>query len=55
VVRPAGIVLDKLADPAAVIADDSVLWEVYRQFRGMGLHKAAIPKTSGGMLSDTFH
>ena len=52
VVRPAGVTLDKLADPAAVIADGSVLWDVYRQFRELGLHKASILKTAGGMLGD---
>ena len=52
VVRPAGVALDKLPDPAAVIADGSVLWEVYRQFRELGLHKASILKTAGGMLGD---
>jgi alkylation response protein AidB-like acyl-CoA dehydrogenase len=52
VVRPAGIALDKLADPADVIAEGSVLWDVYRQFRELGLHKAAIPQTSGGMLGE---
>ena len=36
IVRPAGVALDKLADPAAVIADGSVLWDVYRQFRELG-------------------
>jgi alkylation response protein AidB-like acyl-CoA dehydrogenase len=52
VIRPAGIALDKLPDPGAVIAKDSVLWEVYRQFRQLGLHKAAIPKNAGGMMGD---
>ena len=52
VVRPAGIELDKMPDPASVIADGSVLWEVYRQFRGLGLHKASISKAAGGMLGD---
>ena len=52
VVRPAGVALDKLPNPADVIADGSVLWEVYRQFRELGLHKASIVKTAGGMLGD---
>ena len=52
VVRPAGIALDKLPDPADVIAKGSVLWEVYRRFRELGLHKAAIPKTAGGMMGE---
>lgn len=52
VVRPAGIALDKFHDPADVIAKDSVFWDVYKQFRQLGLHKAAIPKTAGGLLGD---
>ena len=31
VMRPAGLTLDKLADPAEVIAEGSVLWDVVRQ------------------------
>ena len=31
VMRPAGIQLDRLADPAEVIAKDSILWDVFRQ------------------------
>ncbi len=52
VVRPAGVELDKLHDPADVIAQGSVLWDVYRKFRELGFHKATIPKTSGGLLGD---
>lgn len=37
VVRPAGIVLDRLHDPAEVIARDSVLWNVFEQYREIGL------------------
>lgn len=37
VMRPAGQILDKL-DPDAVIADDSVLWEVLRQYKDLGLN-----------------
>ena len=37
VVRPAGIVLDRLPDPAGVIASDSVLWNVFEQYRQTGL------------------
>ena len=37
VMRPAGRHLDRLADPAAVIARDSVLWDVFEKFRALGL------------------
>ncbi|MBI9074067.1 MAG: acyl-CoA/acyl-ACP dehydrogenase [Desulfatibacillum sp.] len=50
VVRPAGIALDKLTDPADVIADDSVLWDVFQGFRERGLHKVMIPKAFGGAM-----
>ncbi len=36
VLRPAGAKLDRLADPAQVIAKDSVLWEVFEKYRGLG-------------------
>jgi hypothetical protein len=32
VIRPAGIQLVKLHDPADVIAQGAVLWDVYRKF-----------------------
>ncbi|MEO8601654.1 MAG: acyl-CoA dehydrogenase family protein [bacterium] len=41
VLRPAGRQLDRLADPAAVIARDSVLWSVLEGFRGLGLEALA--------------
>lgn len=37
VVRPAGTALDRLADPADVIARDSVLWSVFERYRELGL------------------
>lgn len=37
VLRPAGRTLDRLADPAAVIAKDSVLWDVFRQYHALGI------------------
>jgi alkylation response protein AidB-like acyl-CoA dehydrogenase len=52
VVRPAGIELDKLPDPGDVIAKDSVLWDVFKQHRELGLHKIGIPKALGGMAED---
>jgi alkylation response protein AidB-like acyl-CoA dehydrogenase len=37
VMRPAGIALDRLPDPADVIAPGSVLWDVFRQHRELDL------------------
>ncbi len=36
VLRPAGTALDKLADPADVIAPGSVLWDVFGKYRQLG-------------------
>ncbi|MBU2552108.1 MAG: acyl-CoA/acyl-ACP dehydrogenase [Proteobacteria bacterium] len=52
VVRPAGIELDRMHDPADVIAEGSVLWNVFRQHRELGLHKMGLPKALGGMMED---
>ncbi len=52
VMRPAGFALDKCADPADVIKKGSVLWDVIKQFRGLGLHKAGIPRALGGSMED---
>jgi alkylation response protein AidB-like acyl-CoA dehydrogenase len=52
VMRPAGIKLDKLADPEDVIAKNSVLWDVLKTSRELGIHKRGIPKAFGGMLED---
>jgi len=52
VMRPAGIKLDKLADPAEVIAKKSVLWDVFKQFRALGLHSTGFSKAMGGMAED---
>ncbi len=41
VLRPAGAELDRLADPAAVIAPDSVLWAVFRKYHELGLGRVA--------------
>lgn len=35
--RPVGRELDRLQDPAQVIARDSALWDVFRQYRELGL------------------
>lgn len=49
VVRPAGIALDRLHDPADVIAEGSPLWDVVKGFRELGLHTMQIPRTCGGV------
>jgi alkylation response protein AidB-like acyl-CoA dehydrogenase len=38
VVRPAGTELDRLHDPADVIAPGSALWRVFEKYRELGLH-----------------
>jgi alkylation response protein AidB-like acyl-CoA dehydrogenase len=43
VMRPAGIQLDRLSDPAAVIAPQSVLWEVFKKYRELGLRDLEAP------------
>ena len=52
VMRPAGIALDKLSDPAEVIADGSILWDVFRKFRELGLHATSFSKSIGGTAED---
>ena len=45
VMRPAGIALDALADPQDVIADGSILWEVFDKHRELGLDEIADPSS----------
>ncbi len=52
VMRPAGEKLDKLADPQDVIAKGSALWDVFRTYREVGLHRRSLPKALGGMQED---
>ncbi|HEX7476228.1 MAG TPA: acyl-CoA dehydrogenase family protein [Polyangiales bacterium] len=52
VLRPAGVALDALADPARVVAKDSVLWDVFRRYHQLGLHRAMLPRAVGGMAED---
>jgi alkylation response protein AidB-like acyl-CoA dehydrogenase len=52
VMRPAGIELDKLSDPSDVIAEGSVLWDVFKAYRELDLHLIRIPKAMGGMAED---
>jgi len=48
VLRPASIALDAL-QPADVIAEGSVLWDVFRQAYGEGWHVRNFPETLAGM------
>lgn len=50
VVRPAGITLDRMPDPADVIAPGSVLWDVHKKFREAGFHRLMIPRAFGGTM-----
>lgn len=52
VMRTTGVALDKLIDPADVIAKDSKLWDVFKGFRELGLHLLQIPKSLGGMADN---
>jgi len=52
VMRPAGIELDKLTDPADVIAEGSALWDVLKRFRELDLHRLDIPEAVGGMAEE---
>lgn len=52
VMRPAGIELDALADPADVIAEGSVFWDVLRKYRELGFHKRGMPQDLGGMAGE---
>jgi len=50
--RPAGIKLDKMADPQDVIAKDSIYWEVMRETFRLGYHRTGFPKAIGGLELD---
>ena len=43
VMRPAGAELDAMADPRNVIAGDSILWEVFKKHRALGLDELTAP------------
>ena len=43
VMRPAGIALDAMADPQDVIAENSILWEVFDKHRALGLDAVTDP------------
>ena len=50
--RPASIELDKLSDPADVIAEDSIFWETGRKTFELGYHKMGLPEELGGLGVD---
>jgi acyl-CoA dehydrogenase len=52
VMRPAGATLDRLPDPAAVIAPQSVLWDVFKTYRELQLD---VLDSSGAELSPADH
>jgi len=49
VLRPAAVVLDRMADPRDVIALDSPLRSVFKQAYQLGYHVAGLPAEIGGM------
>ncbi len=49
VVRPKGIALDRLGDPADVADRSSELWDVVRTYKELGLHKRGLPEAIGGL------
>ncbi len=52
VMRPVGIELDRMPDPADVVAEGSVLWDAFKAYREMDLHMLQMPKALGGMAED---
>jgi len=44
VMRPAGAELDAMADPQDVIAEGSILWDVFEKHRALGLDQFAAPE-----------
>ncbi len=52
VLRPAATRLDRLTDPADVIARDSELWRVLRQAYELGYHKVTLAEEIGGLGLD---
>jgi len=50
--RPAAIELDSLHDPQEVIAEGSVLWDVFKKTYELGYHATNFPKEFGGMELD---
>ena len=50
--RPAAIELDSLADPAEVIAEGSVLWDMLARTYELGYHTMSFPEEFGGQNLD---
>jgi len=48
VLRPASMELDKIPDPADVIAEGSLFWDVFRQAYQLGHHIMSLPESLGG-------
>jgi acyl-CoA dehydrogenase len=46
VLRPIGVQLDRMPDPAQVIAPDSPLWTAFRQYRELGLDELRGPQST---------
>jgi alkylation response protein AidB-like acyl-CoA dehydrogenase len=53
--RPAGIELDSLHNPADVYAKKSVIRDVFRAYRSLDLHALDIPVQTGGMAGELDH
>jgi len=49
IVRPAAAALDKMSDPAEVIAEDSPYWDVLKQMKRLGYHRIFIDPDYGGL------
>jgi alkylation response protein AidB-like acyl-CoA dehydrogenase len=52
VLRPTAAALDRLPDPADVVADRSPLWRAFREAYRLGYHKALLPAELGGLALD---
>ncbi|MCP4749628.1 MAG: acyl-CoA/acyl-ACP dehydrogenase [Proteobacteria bacterium] len=52
VMRPAGIEMDKLQNPAEAVAKNSPFWDVLKGYRKIGLHMAGLPKELGGLADE---
>ena len=50
--RPAGIKLDRMADPQDVIAKNSIYWDVMRETFRQGYHRTGFSKALGGLELD---
>ena len=48
VLRPASLELDRIPDPADVIAEGSLFWDVFKQAYQLGHHIMSLPESLGG-------